>query len=907
MNTTRHALSVAIVLASALGPASAQGPSLSGLHDLPGDAAIGPAIGIQSEPVIALGGNQYLAVWTDHRTDLNAVTIYSDESAADIYAARIDANGQLIDTIPIAISRDVADQGMPRVAWNGTNWLVAWTTEVETASYFIIGVRAVRVAPDGTVLDPTPIAALTTQNSTSVNSLALASDGQNWVVVTQGTQGGDSNAVGARISAQGIVLDATPVTLLTATSLLDTLDIAYASGVYMLQWGDFSSVRARRFNASLAAIGGTFVVGNTSLDDVNPHVVSNGAQFFSVWESNLSTTQQTQIRATRVTTAGTVLDPGGLSVSGEIGPTSVHTPTAAWDGAQWWVVWAHPSVRLARVSATGQIIDPGGFAIDGASTNFKNDPRIAGAPSGGVELVWSDLPPVGSDPWDVFSAAVASNAQVSAVQPIALSKPAQLSVDVAASSQGFGLGFVSALSGSRRVLFERVDTLGNALDAEPIELDDDPADANPALAWNGSIYLVAWERNNVILARRVAIDGSLLDPAPIVVMPGNTPDVAALGSTFLATGTRAPTNPQNRFVYAVRVDSGGIVLGAPALVGGSFALDPRVTTLGGRWLVGWQHHPTHDDPHAHVHAAFVDATGTPSAELEVFGPASAYLSQVRLASSGANAMFIWRQGSSQFVDVFAKRMLADGTLLDAGNGIAVSSATREQIQPAVAWDGVRYIAAYQDRRNDSFFADNRSDVYGTRIDVNGAVIDPAGFAIDADPTPEVQPALDALSQRTLIAASIYHASGFASYRIGLRFADADCPDPSTYCTSLPNSSGQIGAMASSGVASFTLDDLTLSCSGLPATSHGIFFYGTASIDPGIPFGNGLRCVGGAIKRLSAVTVTGGVASQLQHLGSSAYAGVQPGDTRYFQFWFRDVPAGGALFNFSNGLRLTFCD
>jgi len=328
MNHLRHALSITVALAAAFGPARAQGPSLSALHDLPGDAAIGPAIGIQSEPSIALGGNQYLAVWTDHRTDLNSVTVYPDESAADIYAARLDASGQLIDTIPIAISREVADQGMPRVAWNGTNWLVAWTTEVETTSYFIIGVRAVRVAPDGSVLDPTPISALTTQNSTSVNGLALASDGQNWVVVTQGTQGGDSNAVAARISPQGTVLDPTPVTLLTATSLLDTLDIAYAGGVYMLQWGDFATVRARRFNASLAAVGGTFVVGNTSLDDVNPHVTSNGVQFFSVWESNLSTTQQTQIRATRVTAAGGVLDPGGLSVSGEIGPTSVHTPTA---------------------------------------------------------------------------------------------------------------------------------------------------------------------------------------------------------------------------------------------------------------------------------------------------------------------------------------------------------------------------------------------------------------------------------------------------------------------------------------------------------------------------------------------------------------------------------------------------
>jgi hypothetical protein len=33
--------------------------------------------------------------------------------------------------------------------------------------------------------------------------------------------------------------------------------------------------------------------------------------------------------------------------------------------------------------------------------------------------------------------------------------------------------------------------------------------------------------------------------------------------------------------------------------------------------------------------------------------------------------------------------------------------------------------------------------------------------------------------------------------------------------------------------------------------------------------------------------------------------IAPGSTRYFQFWFRDWPAGGAGTNLSDGLRLTF--
>jgi hypothetical protein len=34
--------------------------------------------------------------------------------------------------------------------------------------------------------------------------------------------------------------------------------------------------------------------------------------------------------------------------------------------------------------------------------------------------------------------------------------------------------------------------------------------------------------------------------------------------------------------------------------------------------------------------------------------------------------------------------------------------------------------------------------------------------------------------------------------------------------------------------------------------------------------------------------------------------IQPGDTRFFQFWFRDIPGGGSGTNLSNTLRVQFC-
>ena len=39
---------------------------------------------------------------------------------------------------------------------------------------------------------------------------------------------------------------------------------------------------------------------------------------------------------------------------------------------------------------------------------------------------------------------------------------------------------------------------------------------------------------------------------------------------------------------------------------------------------------------------------------------------------------------------------------------------------------------------------------------------------------------------------------------------------------------------------------------------------------------------------------------------AAAAGIQAGDVRFFQFWYRNTAAGGAGFNLSDGIRVTFC-
>ncbi|MDH3629468.1 MAG: hypothetical protein OES25_17680, partial [Acidobacteriota bacterium] len=80
-------------------------PTLQGPTFLPGDGARDAASGDQEEVVIVAGGGGFLTAWTDMR----ASTIEFqglEQSGHDVYAARLDAAGNLLDAVPIILSQD---------------------------------------------------------------------------------------------------------------------------------------------------------------------------------------------------------------------------------------------------------------------------------------------------------------------------------------------------------------------------------------------------------------------------------------------------------------------------------------------------------------------------------------------------------------------------------------------------------------------------------------------------------------------------------------------------------------------------------------------------------------------------------------------------------------------------------
>lgn len=134
-----------------------------------------------------------------------------------------------------------------------------------------------------------------------------------------------------------------------------------------------------------------------------------------------------------------------------------------------------------------------------------------------------------------------------------------------------------------------------------------------------------------------------------------------------------------------------------------------------------------------------------------------------------------------------------------------------------------------------------------------------------------------------------------------------CATPFSYCAATNNSAGTPALIGNTGTTSITANNFALVTTGCPPLALGLYYYGQTQIQNA--FGNGFQCVGGATFRLQVISTTaGGVATFPVNFPSLGGPGqILSGSTWKFQFWHRDPPAGGAMFNLSDGLSATFCN
>lgn len=129
---------------------------------------------------------------------------------------------------------------------------------------------------------------------------------------------------------------------------------------------------------------------------------------------------------------------------------------------------------------------------------------------------------------------------------------------------------------------------------------------------------------------------------------------------------------------------------------------------------------------------------------------------------------------------------------------------------------------------------------------------------------------------------------------------------STYCVINPNTVGPGACIRALGSDVVQDNDFSLVALGAPPQTFGIFFYGTNATQT--PLGEGFLCATGSIRRLQPVLQSDPAGNRLRRIDltdPSVSGDLQPGNTRYFQYWYRDPGGGPVGFNLSDGVCVSF--
>ena len=165
------------------------------------------------------------------------------------------------------------------------------------------------------------------------------------------------------------------------------------------------------------------------------------------------------------------------------------------------------------------------------------------------------------------------------------------------------------------------------------------------------------------------------------------------------------------------------------------------------------------------------------------------------------------------------------------------------------------------------------------------------------------------------------ASSFAPFCFG-DGTGAACPcanngAPGHGCENSSTTGGAV--LSGTGVASLSADTVHLTASGEKPTATSVLLSGGATVNS-LHYGDGLRCVGGTLKRLYTHNAVGGVVTMPQGADGaisarSAASGdvIQAGSTRIYQIYYRDPIAtfcptpNGSTFNISNAIAIAWGD
>ncbi len=597
-----------------------------------------PAWNNQRLPAVASDGTDYLVVWDDYR--------HLKYATYDIYAARVSSAGKVLDPGGVRVSSAANNQVRPAVAFDGTRYLVAWYDYRNNATY--PDIYGSRISKSGTVLDPVGIT-ISTASSYQYNP-RIAVGGGNFLVAWQDYRSGSyANVYGARVSPAGVVLDKKGFLISGASHHQSAPDLAFDGTNFLVVWMDYRKTSGKYTRVDIygarVSTSGTlldkngFKISTNGVLQYYPSISysANGATFLVVWQEyrNLAKTYWDIVGQTVTTTA--TLKGTNVMICKASGDQS--EPTVAHDGSDFMVAWRDnrsstaSNIYGARVTVGGALVTGSEVAISQASgTQYR--PSIAWAKSGYL-VAWEDGRNHSGSNYDIYGARLTGAG--------ALKDPAGILISTSGGDQ-----------------------------------------SRPAVAHDGTNYLVVWQEKRNYVTTRTDLYGAL---------------VSASGSL---------------------VTSSGITISKAA----NDQLYPAVTYGGGKYLVVWEDRRSGTN----IYGTQVGTTGTVSHPSGVPISAAAGNQQwPAVASDGSGYLVVWQdyRNNKSYPDVYGTRVSGLGAVVDA-SGIAIAKASFYQQTPAVAYGVGSYLVVWMDYRN---YKVSNWDIHGARVSTAGKVLDTNSIVI----------------------------------------------------------------------------------------------------------------------------------------------------------------------------------
>ena len=333
---------------------------------------------------VAFDGTNYMVVWADSRNG------YPYE--VDIYAARVNQNGALLDNNNIAVCKGLGYQWEVSIAFDGTNYLVVWEDERNYSTVYQ-DIYGARISPSGLVLDPDGF--LITGSADKEQAPAVSFDGTNYLVVWDRVTGTQQNIYGARVNPSGTVLDNPGFQISNYTTYQWNPEVAFDGTNYLVVWedkrnGNWDIYCTKVSPNAVVSYPPGIAISTATQNQQHISMCFGGGNFFITWNDLRNTAYPNyKIYGCRVDPAGSVMDPSGILISDS--PVTDRDPSIAFDGTNYFVFWDRGTIGDplggipddfdiygSRINQQGSVLDINGLLIK------ESPPGVISGGSGAV-------------------------------------------------------------------------------------------------------------------------------------------------------------------------------------------------------------------------------------------------------------------------------------------------------------------------------------------------------------------------------------------------------------------------------------------------------------------------------------------------------------------------------------------